>query len=264
MVIVGFHIGKYIVILFPTKRKRQRNLALLLFLLIWLISVVLALPMLIASDIQTIFDDCLIILQICQENDQLWQKIPLGKQSYTLAILITQYALPLISIVFVYTRIWQRMKVRLSVRMSSYWANRGSSYQQRKSAADRRRRTNLLFGCIVIIFALAWLPLNVFHVLWTFRIIETFPVPVFAVCHLAAMLSSCLNPVSYAFFNNNFREQFAKMFHSLPNLIRISKLWQPVPLAEPCRSSLTLSRKPTTDRQKSIDNEEKALNEKNT
>uniref|UniRef100_A0A0N5B1C2 G_PROTEIN_RECEP_F1_2 domain-containing protein n=1 Tax=Syphacia muris TaxID=451379 RepID=A0A0N5B1C2_9BILA len=206
---------RYVVIIFPTKRKRQRNLALLLFVLIWLISVVLALPMLIASDIQTIIDECSIQLMICQENDRIWQKMPLGKQSYTLAILITQYALPLISIVFVYTQIWQRMRLRLSVRMPTYWPNRNDAHAQRKYAADRRRRTNLLFGCVVLIFAVAWLPLNVFHVLWTFGLIETFPVPIFAICHLIAMLSSCLNPVSYAFFNSNFKEQFVKMFNSV-------------------------------------------------
>lgn len=82
-----------------------------------------------------------------------------------------------------------------------------------RSVVGRQRRTHLLLICMVIVFAVAWLPLNVFHVLHTFEIVD-FSVPIFAICHLIAMGSACLNPVSYAFFNQNFSRKFILFYET--------------------------------------------------
>lgn len=67
------------VIIFPTKRKRQNNLALSLFFLIWVVSIALALPLLITSDLNTVFDDdkCGISLKICHEKNEIWNLVKL-------------------------------------------------------------------------------------------------------------------------------------------------------------------------------------------
>uniref|UniRef100_A0A915PTY6 G-protein coupled receptors family 1 profile domain-containing protein n=1 Tax=Setaria digitata TaxID=48799 RepID=A0A915PTY6_9BILA len=212
--IAAIALDRCVVIIFPTKRKRQHNLALLLFSLIWVISIALALPLLITSDLNTVFDDdkCGISLKICHEKNEIWNLMPISKRAYTLAVLLTQYAIPLISIVFAYSTIALRMQIRMNSRLASstFTANAGNN-ERRKSVAVRQRRTHLLLICVVIVFAVAWLPLNVFHVLNTFEIVE-FSVPIFAMCHLVAMGSACLNPVSYAFFNQNFRQQFIMFY----------------------------------------------------
>uniref|UniRef100_A0A915A8Y1 G-protein coupled receptors family 1 profile domain-containing protein n=1 Tax=Parascaris univalens TaxID=6257 RepID=A0A915A8Y1_PARUN len=212
--IAAIALDRYVLVIFPTKRKRQHNLSLLFFSLIWLISIALALPLLIASDLNTIFEDhnCDISLRICHEKNEIWQQMPIGKEAYTLAVLVTQYALPLISIVFAYTRIAHRMQGQFAVRMSSCANSLAIMSHRRRSVVERQRRTHLLLMCVVIMFAVAWLPLNVFHVLNTFGIVKGFSVPLFALCHVIAMGSACLNPVSYAFFNHNFRQQFVAMF----------------------------------------------------
>ncbi|VDK44468.1 unnamed protein product [Anisakis simplex] len=212
--IAAIALDRYVLIIFPTKRKRQHNLSLLFFSLIWLISIALALPLLIASDLNTIFEDenCGISLKICHEKNEIWQQV----KAYTLAVLVTQYALPLVSIVFVYSRIAHRMHGRFMNRMNSA-ANAPTAVmsQRRRSVFERQRRTHLLLVCVVIVFAVAWLPLNVFHVLNTFGIVKGFSVPIFALCHVIAMCSACLNPLSYAFFNYNFRQQFVIMFQQI-------------------------------------------------
>ncbi|EFO19795.2 neuropeptide F receptor [Loa loa] len=214
--IAAIALDRYVVIIFPTKRKRQHNLALLLFSLIWIISITLALPLLITSDLNTVFDDdkCGISLKICHEKNEIWNLMPISKRAYTLAVLLTQYALPLISIVFAYSTIAMRMQIRMNSRLaSSTFTANANNNERRKSVAGRQRRTHLLLICVVIVFAVAWLPLNVFHVLNTFGIVE-FSVPLFAICHLIAMGSACLNPVSYAFFNQNFRQQFIMFYEA--------------------------------------------------
>ncbi|VDN00758.1 unnamed protein product [Thelazia callipaeda] len=225
--IAAIALDRFVVITFPTKRKRQHNLALLLFFLIWVISIALALPLLITSDLNTVFDDehCGMSLRICQEKNEIWNEMPISKRGYTLAVLVTQYALPLISIVFAYSSIAVRMQIRINSRLAS--ANFSTNPvidERRKSMAGRQRRTHLLLMSVVIVFAVAWLPLNIFHVLNTFGIVN-FSVPLFALCHLIAMGSACLNPVSYTFFNHNFRQQFVVFYQALLKGIMQSSNW---------------------------------------
>ncbi|TMS36980.1 hypothetical protein L596_004018 [Steinernema carpocapsae] len=213
--IAAIALDRYVLVIFPTKRDRQHNLSLIFFALIWLISIVFALPLLIASDLNVIFEDvhCGISLKICHEQNEIWQTMPINKETYTIAVLFTQYALPLCSIVFVYSRIAHRMQMRLAGKNSPFVHSAASS-QRRRSVVERQRRTHLLLGCVVGVFAIAWLPLNVFHLVNTFGWVKRFSVPTFALCHVFAIGSACLNPVSYAFFNHNFRHQFSLMFQA--------------------------------------------------
>ncbi|GMR61662.1 hypothetical protein PMAYCL1PPCAC_31857 [Pristionchus mayeri] len=210
--IAAIALDRYVLVIFPTKRAEQRTLSLIFFVAIWVVSLILALPLLIASDLNVLFHDqnCGITIEICQEQNDIWQGMILSKQTYTLSVLVTQYAFPLFSIVFAYSSIAHRMKMRL--------ANRGSSMinamnrQRRQSVVERQRRTHLLLVSVVVVFAVAWLPLNVFHLFNTFAWVESFSVPVFASCHVVAMCSACLNPLIYAFFNQNFRTEFVILF----------------------------------------------------
>ncbi|KIH49008.1 7 transmembrane receptor [Ancylostoma duodenale] len=138
----------------------------------------------------------------------------ISKQTYTLSVLVTQYAFPLFSLVFAYTRIAHRMKLRFANRNISC-PNSLSQNQRRRSVVERQRRTHLLLMCVVAVFAIAWLPLNVFHMVNTFEWVSLFSVSTFAVCHVAAMCSACLNPLIYAFFNQNFRTEFIALFERL-------------------------------------------------
>jgi len=272
-----------VLVIFPTKRDRQHNLSLFFFSLIWLISILLALPLYTASDLKLLFSDerCGISVSICHEQNVRWQQMLISKDIYTVAVLVIQYALPLASIAFVYSRIASRMGTRLANRRTSTRNNNNSlttsqlpqltaqqsphdggvgggvaksmdgtqagtqaqhdrqnrstsvpvinstntgmgrdaatesNERRRKSLADRHRRTNLLLISIVIIFATAWLPLNCFHLANTFGWLKSYSVPAFALCHVFAICSACLNPLSYAFFNHNFRAEFIAIFQWL-------------------------------------------------
>ncbi|VDM74407.1 unnamed protein product [Strongylus vulgaris] len=203
-------LDRYVLVIFPTKRERQQNLSLMFFVFIWVVSLILAVPLLIVSDLNTIYEDptCGISLRLCHEQNDIWQS------AYTLSVLATQYAFPLFSLVFAYTRIAHRMKLRFANRNIAC-PNSVSQNQRRRSVVERQRRTHLLLMCVVAVFAIAWLPLNVFHMVNTFEWVSLFSVSTFAVCHVAAMCSACLNPLIYAFFNQNFRTEFIALFERL-------------------------------------------------
>lgn len=212
--IAAIALDRYVLVIFPTKRERQRKLSLLFFCLIWLISLILAIPLLIASDLKDIYvdPDCRIDIRICHEQNEIWEQMLISKRTYTLALLATQYAFPLSSIVFAYTKIVNRMRLRFANRNQCPATVVSTNSERRRSVVERRRRTHLLLVFVVIIFALAWLPLNVFHLVNTFEWVAQFSVSTFAMCHVAAMCSACLNPVIYAFFNHNFRAEFMNLF----------------------------------------------------
>ncbi|CAI2355560.1 unnamed protein product [Caenorhabditis sp. 36 PRJEB53466] len=103
------------------------------------------------------------------------------------------------------------MKLRFATRNQNVSSHPNTS-QRRRSVVERQRRTHLLLVCVVAVFAVAWLPLNVFHIFNTFELVNSFSVTTFSICHCLAMCSACLNPLIYAFFNHNFRTEFIYLF----------------------------------------------------
>ncbi|CAO4382933.1 unnamed protein product [Caenorhabditis nigoni] len=211
--IASIAVDRYVLIIFPTKRERQQNLSFCFFIMIWVISLILAVPLLQASDLTPVFVEpsCDIALYICHEQNEIWEKMIISKATYTLAVLVTQYAFPLFSLVFAYSRIAYRMKLRFANRNQNL-TTASNTNQRRRSVVERQRRTHLLLVCVVAVFAVAWLPLNVFHIFNTFEFVNSFSVTTFSICHCLAMCSACLNPLIYAFFNHNFRIEFIHLF----------------------------------------------------
>uniref|UniRef100_A0A915EEB9 G-protein coupled receptors family 1 profile domain-containing protein n=1 Tax=Ditylenchus dipsaci TaxID=166011 RepID=A0A915EEB9_9BILA len=231
--IAAIALDRYVLVIFPTKRDRQHNLSLLFFSLIWLISILLALPLFAASDLGKIFEDknCGISLTICHEQNERWQQMPLiSKEAYTVGVLFVQYAFPLSSIVFVYSSIARRMGNRLTNRNMSMpspknvvtasvlvneddknapkTATTATSVNNNNGEESKKLRRNL---CV----AIAWLPLNIFHLVNTFNLSHSFSVPTFALCHTIAIFSACLNPLAYGYFNDKFRTEFVIIFNNL-------------------------------------------------
>ncbi|XP_033933323.1 neuropeptide Y receptor type 1-like [Pseudochaenichthys georgianus] len=116
---------------------------------------------------------------------------------YTTSLLIFQYGLPLLLVLLCYLRIFLRLR-------------------RRRDMLDRSRRTqsahriNVMLLCIVVAFALCWLPLTVFNTLFDWHhqaLPDCQHNAVFSACHLTAMASTCINPVVYGFLNSNFQRE---------------------------------------------------------
>ncbi|KAF3848457.1 hypothetical protein F7725_014954 [Dissostichus mawsoni] len=111
--------------------------------------------------------------------------------------LLAGYGLPLLLVLLCYLRIFLRLR-------------------RRRDMLDRSRRTqsahriNVMLLCIVVAFALCWLPLTVFNTLFDWHhqaLPDCQHNAVFSACHLTAMASTCINPVVYGFLNSNFQRE---------------------------------------------------------
>ena len=67
---------------------------------------------------------------------------------------------------------------------------------------------------IAIMFAMCWFPLTLLNLLadmnYFIFMYKNFLLA-FAVAHLVAMISACLNPIVYGWFNVNFRREFSRI-----------------------------------------------------
>ncbi|KAG7276724.1 hypothetical protein CRUP_006903 [Coryphaenoides rupestris] len=124
--------------------------------------------------------------------------------AYTTSLLVFQYFLPLALIAACYLRIFLRLRRRKDI------VERAQDSASRDDRAKCSRRINLMLGSIVGLFAVCWLPLNIFNTVfdWHHELVMSCQHNlVFSVCHLVAMASTCVNPIVYGFLNSNFQKQ---------------------------------------------------------
>ncbi|XP_031685980.1 neuropeptide Y receptor type 1-like [Oncorhynchus kisutch] len=132
-----------------------------------------------------------------------------NRLAYTTSLLLFQYCLPLILILVCYLRIFLRLRQR------KYMVERARDNCQKKAKGSKR--INAMLSSIVVVFALCWLPLNIFNTLfdWNHQAIPSCQHDIiFSACHLTAMASTCVNPIIYGFLNSNFQKELkSTLYH---------------------------------------------------
>lgn len=85
-----------------------------------------------------------------------------------------------------------------------------------KYRSSETKRINIMLLSIVVAFAVCWLPLTIFNTVfdWNHQIIATCNHNLlFLLCHLTAMISTCVNPIFYGFLNKNFQRDLQFFFN---------------------------------------------------
>ncbi|GAB6024995.1 receptor [Chamberlinius hualienensis] len=233
MSITAIALDRYNVIVYPTREWTKKLGAVATLTAIWLVALFLSLPLYIVRklDIQYVGLPQIEYVAFCFEE---WPTKH-GRGFYSIASMIFQYFLPIITVSVAYARICKKLKHRTSVRVKLKSANETDQNQQNQ----RVRKTNLLLISIALIFGISWLPLNIFNLVtdWHYEHTEHSKI-VFASCHVMGMSSACSNPLLYGWLNNNFRKEFKEVFAGCCGCFDrfLSRLWQkghdssPVPL----------------------------------
>ncbi|XP_061439903.1 neuropeptide Y receptor type 1 [Rhineura floridana] len=128
--------------------------------------------------------------------------------SYTTALLVIQYLGPLCFIFICYLKIYMRLKRRSSMM---------DKMRDNKYRSTETKRINVMLISIVVAFAVCWLPLTVFNTVfdWNHEILPSASCShnlLFLICHLTAMISTCVNPIFYGFLNKNFQRDLQFFF----------------------------------------------------
>ncbi|XP_069487466.1 neuropeptide Y receptor type 1 [Ambystoma mexicanum] len=127
--------------------------------------------------------------------------------SFTTTLGVIQYFGPLCFIFICYLKIYIRLKRR---------NNMMDKMRDNKYRCNETKRINVMLISIVVAFAVCWLPLNIFNLVfdWNHELISSCSHNLlFLMCHLTAMVSTCVNPIFYGFLNKNFQRDLQFFFN---------------------------------------------------
>ncbi|XP_078496726.1 galanin receptor type 1-like [Lissotriton helveticus] len=130
---------------------------------------------------------------------ELWEDRA-RKKTYTAAILIVGYLLPLLLITCCYMKVL--LHLHRKIRILS------------KKSENSKRKTTQTVLAVVAAFTISWLP---HHVVTMWVVFGNFPLTEasFAlriVSHCLAYGNACVNPIIYAFLSENFRKAYKEVF----------------------------------------------------
>ncbi|KAK3095186.1 hypothetical protein FSP39_011183 [Pinctada imbricata] len=211
--ITAIALDRFQVIVYPTKDSMKKIGAAAALLSIWIISFLMASPLIIFSVLNESDPPIPGVppFRYCIEDTDLNEE----KGAYSVASMVVQYFLPIVIVSIAHFRICNKLKYRMANQQ--HVVDTRSPFQKRKSRRQsrRKRRTNILLASIAIIFALSWLPLNIFNILSDFRF-TLFQRDIninlaYVVCHMLVLSSACTNPLLYGWLNENFRSEFIKI-----------------------------------------------------
>ncbi|XP_059168727.1 neuropeptide F receptor-like [Physella acuta] len=212
--ITAIALDRFQVIVYPTKDSMKKIGAAIALISIWLISFLIASPALLFSVVhrrQALAEVPNVYVYVCLEDVTL----EIEKRAYSVAQMVVQYVLPFFILSVAHLRICNKLRYRMVTQNLTTSAT--TSFQKKKNErrSRRKRKTNLLLAGIALVFALSWLPLNIFNLMTDFRG-EFFTGRVdmklaYAICHMLVLCSGCLNPVLYGWLNDNFRTEFMKV-----------------------------------------------------
>ena len=210
--ITAIALDRFQVIVYPTRDNMRKVGTAVALTSIWLISFLMASPLLIFNSMKPFEIEGFVLYEVCLENAELVHE----RGAYSVACMIFQYLVPILIVSVAHARICNKLRYRMVNQHSSPQM----AFQRNRCAreARRKRRTNTLLVMIGIVFACAWLPLNVFNIMadfnhGLFKVLDPYGLLV-PICHLLVLCSACTNPVLYGWLNENFRKEFMKVFCS--------------------------------------------------
>ena len=191
-------IDRYLLIVFPLKRRVSVVTAIILVVLIAVVAVGLASPVAIFSRYVIVDQpDLNLHRRVCMEK---WPS-ERSRRIYTVVTLILQYFAPLSLIAVLYFLIFQRVRMRM------------------KSKNSRKNRTTKMLVSVVAVFAITSIPFNSYSVVSEFNY-DLVKGKYFkftdAMLRVFAMSSSCLNPFLYGWMNDNYRNAFLSLVQRRP------------------------------------------------
>ncbi|XP_004836249.1 neuropeptide Y receptor type 6 [Heterocephalus glaber] len=178
--------------------------------LVWLISLLLSLPLFLSYHLtDEPFRNLSLPTSIythrvaCVEN---WPSRT-NQLLFSTSLFMLQYFVPLGFILICY------VKIVICLHKRNQKVDR---MRENESRLSENKRINTMLISIVVTFGACWLPLNIFNVIfdWYHEVLMSCHHDlVFIICHLVAMVSTCINPLFYGFLNKNFQKDLMVLIH---------------------------------------------------
>lgn len=189
-------------IVYHLESKISKRISFLIMGVVWVGSALLASPLAIFREYFSLELNHNFKMVVCAEAWPKEGQINYGTV-YSISMLLIQYVLPLVIISYAYTRIWCKLKNHVSPGAGN------DHYHQ------RRRKTTKMLVCVVVVFAVCWLPFHVFQLVSDIdsKVLDLNEYKlIYTLFHVIAMCSTFTNPFLYGWMNNNYRTAFLTAF----------------------------------------------------
>ncbi|XP_053699148.1 RYamide receptor-like [Sabethes cyaneus] len=199
---IAISADRYIAIMYPFRPRVTKKIAKFLILLVWTGALFTAAPIPVFSTLiqpTEWYDQC--DLSICTE---VWPD-DRSDWNYSITLITLQFLLPLVVLVFTYSRIAFKVWAKIPP---------GESVKQRDQRILRSKRKMIkMMITVVLVFTVCWLPFNIFMLIPLDP--EWRPLPyLWFLFHWLAMSHSCYNPIIYCYMNEKFRHSFLHLVRS--------------------------------------------------
>lgn len=240
--ITAIALDRFQVIVYPTKDSMRKIGGAAALITIWIISLLMSSPLIIFS----VYNQEQPVPNINYYHCYCLEDLTLRaeKGAYSVASMVVQYILPVMTVTIAHARICNKLKYRMVNRRpqrSSGDANSpnptGNTARRVENRSGRKRKTNILLAMIGVVFVCSWLPLNISNILVEFQFELFFRHKsidinlLYVVCHMLVLSSACTNPVLYGWLNDNFRKEFLKVLHCTNCNILKREWWPCLPSA---------------------------------
>ncbi|XP_050701808.1 neuropeptide F receptor-like [Eriocheir sinensis] len=212
--IVAIAADRYFTIVRVTGNSRARARVPWSVAAIWLVSLAFTLPLFAYYYVTQVMLGGLLLYEKCVET---WPS-PMVKYSWTIALIVMQYVIPILVLSFVHGRIHKYLSTHALSQRDPRRAQR---------EIERNRRTTLLLTSVAAAFAVCWLPWHVVNLLADFNYAGFVRAPeyffvVFGSCHAIAMSSACTNPVLYGWLNTTLRNELSALLSFVRDILNLS------------------------------------------
>ncbi|XP_027847242.1 tachykinin-like peptides receptor 86C isoform X2 [Aphis gossypii] len=201
--LVAITLNRYMAIVHPLRHRRSKTRTQTVLVLIWLISVFLAMPCILYSDIKTKRYMNGELRRACYI---LWPdgRYPNSKTEYIYNILFlcVTYIIPLTVMAVCYTIMGREL-----------WGSKtiGQMTQRHVESIKSKRKVVRMFAVVVTIFLICWLPYHSYFVYAYHNksiVVKTYVQDLFLSFYWLAMSNSMVNPIIYYWMNPRFRAYF--------------------------------------------------------
>ncbi|XP_041369647.1 probable G-protein coupled receptor 83 [Gigantopelta aegis] len=197
-------IDRHRLVLTPLSFRMSKLRAVCILGFVWIGAISLALPY---GIYQKVKDVNLIYTTVRRCRTEYPEPSDMFEQYLTVLTIIMQYCTPLTLIALAYGRIVLRLWARTHVG--------AVTAHQQLSQHNAKKRSIKLLITVVVVFALCWLPLNLYHLLTDLHpntAMFHYDSTTFFICHWVAISSTCYNPFVYCWLNEQFREEVKARF----------------------------------------------------
>ncbi|XP_066498995.1 somatostatin receptor type 5-like [Hoplias malabaricus] len=184
-------IDRYMAVVHPIRSAKWRrpNVAKVINCMVWALSCILALPVIIYSNVQPVHNTC----------NMSWPSAA-WSTAFILYTTILGFFCPLLIICISY--------LLIVVKVKSAGARAGLT-KRRKS----ERKVTRMVVIIVVVFVLCWLPFFILNIINIIIILPNMSLVtgIYFLTVILTYVNSCANPLLYGFLSDNFKQSFRKV-----------------------------------------------------